>query len=93
MNDGLEGRCGLYCTKCEYREKANCPGCIKAEGKMFWGECELSKCCIEKELQHCGQCQNFPCDKLREFSYDKAQGDNGQRIRNLEKWNKQSLGE
>ena len=93
MNDGFESRCGVYCSKCEYKEKVNCPGCIKAEGKMFWGECELAKCCIEKELQHCGKCQNCPCDKLQEFSYDKEQGDNGQRIKNLETWNNQSLGE
>lgn len=93
MSDGFESRCGLYCSKCGYREKVNCPGCVKAEGKMFWGQCELAKCCMEKELRHCGQCQNVPCDKLREFSYDKEQGDNGQRIKNLEKWNEQSPGE
>ena len=53
---------------------------------MFWGECALAECCIEKELEHCGQCENCPCDKLQEFSYDKEQGDDGERIRTLEKW-------
>ncbi len=87
MAEQIESRCGLYCSDCDYRVKMNCPGCIKANGKMFWGECELFKCCVEKELQHCGQCSDFPCDKLKAFAYDEKQGDNGQRIQNLEKWN------
>ncbi len=87
MAEQIESRCGLYCSECNYREKMNCPGCIAAKGKMFWGECELAKCCVGKELQHCGKCDEFPCDKLKAFSYDEKQGDNGQRIRNLEKWN------
>ena len=87
MSDAFAARCGIYCGECEYREKMNCSGCIAAAGKMFYGECELAPCCIEKGLEHCGQCSDFPCDKLRAYSYDEQQGDNGQRIRNLEAWN------
>jgi hypothetical protein len=29
----------------------------------------------------------FPCDTLNGFAYDEKQGDDGQRIRNLEAWN------
>jgi hypothetical protein len=90
MSNDIESRCGLYCSKCSHREKTNCPGCVKAKGEMFWGECALAKCCVEKELEHCGRCGSCPCDKLNEFSYDKDQGDNGERIRNLEKWNLQA---
>ena len=79
-------RCGTYCGDCEYRVKTNCPGCIQAMGKMFWGECRVAKCCLAKELDNCGFCDNFPCDLLKEFAYDKEQGDNGERIRNLEAW-------
>ena len=87
MSDQFESRCGLYCSKCDYREKMNCPGCVKSEGKMFWGECPVAGCCMEKGHDHCGQCMWFPCDTLEKFSYDKEQGDDGQRIRNLEEWN------
>ena len=87
MNKEFAARCGLRCDQCSYREKQNCPGCIKAEGKMFWGECVLARCCMEKELEHCGKCRDFPCADLRKFAYDKDQGDNGERIRNLEQWN------
>ncbi len=50
---------------------------------MFWGECDLAKCCFAKGLEHCGKCDDFPCDQLKAFSFDEAQGDNGQRIENL----------
>ena len=87
----LAARCGIYCGECEYREKMNCPGCIQANGKLFWGECQIAICGIGKGLDHCGQCTEFPCDDLKSFAYDKEQGDEGQRIRNLEAWNLQGF--
>ena len=84
-------RCGLYCGECEYRTKTNCPGCIRAGGSMFWGECVIALCCVEKGWDHCGQCAEFACDNLQKFAYDKEQGDDGQRIRNLEAWNAQGF--
>jgi hypothetical protein len=77
-------RCGIDCEACEYRAKMNCLGCQAAKGKLFWGECALAKCCMDKGHDHCGQCQDFPCDTLKEYSYDSEHGDNGERIRNLE---------
>jgi uncharacterized protein DUF3795 len=81
-------RCGIDCSKCEYREKFNCPTCHKTNGKPFWGECELAKCNINKKFHNCSECNNFPCKLLKEFAYDKEQGDDGERIRNLEKLKK-----
>ncbi len=80
------GRCGIYCGECEDRERMNCPGCIQAKGNLFWGECLIAKCCIDKHLQHCGYCSDLPCDDLNAFAYHAEQGDGGQRIRNLEQW-------
>lgn len=79
-------QCGIYCGDCEYREKENCPGCVAAEGNMFWGECPLAACCREKGLDNCGLCPEFPCEKLNEFAYAPDQGDDGQRIENLRQW-------
>lgn len=87
MADSFMGRCGIDCGSCEYREKTNCPGCQAAEGKMFWGECAVAKCCISRNLEHCGPCQDFPCVTLNEYSYHPEQGDNGKRINNLREWN------
>lgn len=85
MADRLLARCGIDCEACSFRGgQTQCPGCGAAEGKLFWGECALAKCCIGKGHDHCGQCEAFPCETLKEYSYDKEHGDNGERIRNLE---------
>ena len=83
--------CGIFCGDCDYRERMNCPGCIQARGRPFWGECRIAACCIGKGLDHCGQCATFPCDDLKSFAYDAEQGDDGQRIRNLKAWNQQGF--
>ena len=79
--------CGIDCKTCEYKDKENCSGCKKVKGKVFWGQCQVASCCIEKELDNCGLCTDFPCKLLKKFAYDKEQGDNGKRIENLKKWN------
>lgn len=87
MVDSLKKHCGGTCDACTYRERTGCPGCLAAKGKLFWGECAVATCCIGKNLEHCGQCQDFACDTLKEYSYDSEHGDNGERIRILEQWN------
>lgn len=83
----IESRCGILCSSCEYREQMNCKGCISID-KPFWGEsCQVKACCEEKNLAHCGQCQEFPCEVLKTFSYDKEQGDEGVRIAQCWCWN------
>jgi Protein of unknown function (DUF3795) len=75
--------CGLDCGTCEHREKTGCPGCRAAAGTMFWGECDLAMCCIDKGIEHCAQCDDFPCPHLMAYSYATEHGDNGRRIENL----------
>jgi len=77
--------CGIDCEVCAIQ--TGCPGCRKAAGKLFWGDCALARCCMEKQHEHCGQCREFPCDMLKEYAYDPEHGDNGARIRNLEALN------
>jgi hypothetical protein len=77
--------CGLDCQTCTYRETSNCPGCQASKGHLFWENCPLASCCIEKELAHCSDCERFPCEQLTAFAFDKDHGDNGQRIDNLRK--------
>ncbi len=71
--------CGIDCDACKYREEQNCGGCTYSECKVFWGECEIYKCNIEKEQEHCGKCADFPCAKLKEW----ASRENPERIENL----------
>ncbi|WP_353893243.1 DUF3795 domain-containing protein [Proteinivorax hydrogeniformans] len=82
----IESRCGILCSKCNYRVELDCRGCINIK-KPFWGErCPVKSCCDSKKLNHCGDCRTFPCDLLKQFSYDEEQGDKGLRIEQCEKW-------
>ena len=85
----IESRCGILCSECDYREKMNCAGCVNID-KPFWGEyCDIKRCCEEKKHDHCGQCADFPCETLKEYSYAEEHGDNGKRIKQCEEWAKQ----
>lgn len=82
----IESRCGTKCSECMYKEKVNCVGCVSMN-KPFWGEkCLVKNCCENKNLEFCGQCKDFPCELLKEFSFDKEHGDNGIRIENCKIW-------
>jgi hypothetical protein len=83
----LAARCGIYCGECPYREETGCPGCLECAGSMFWGTCPIAVCSIGRNLSHCGECPEFPCEQLKAFAYDAEQGDDGRRIRQLERWN------
>ena len=56
--------CGLYCGACPSYQKGTCLGCRsenRAQNrKSKWG-CKIRECCKKKEIEHCGQCSNFPC--------------------------------
>lgn len=81
-----ESRCGLLCSECEWVPKTNCPGCIAAHGRPFHGENPVAICCESRNLEHCGQCPDFPCEQLNAYAYDKEHGDNGARIEMLKQW-------
>lgn len=82
----VQSRCGLLCSECGFREQMNCKGCVNIE-KPFWGDaCPIKACCESKELAHCGECSEFSCALLHQFSFDKKQGDNGKRIEQCKNW-------
>lgn len=81
----VETRCGLLCSWCSYREAMNCPGCVDAP-QPFHGQCRVKNCCEGRGAIHCGECQEFPCALLREFSYDSEHGDDGARIEQCRHW-------
>lgn len=85
MSKQLQARCGIDCGECKYKEQMNCSGCMKQDGKMFWGECEVAKCSMDKGHEHCGHCADFVCQTLHEFAYDPKEGDDGKRIENLKR--------
>jgi len=81
--------CGLLCTTCDFVKSNNCNGCIATKGNPFYGECKIAKCCLEKELAHCGQCDKMPCDMLKEYSCgdgEHCDKPKGSRLEVLEMW-------
>ena len=82
----IESRCGIKCSECSYKEQVGCKGCLLIE-KPFWGDsCPVKSCCESKGKAHCGLCDAFPCDVLKQFSYDEKQGDDGKRIKQCQIW-------
>jgi hypothetical protein len=68
--------CGTICNDCEYykgEKSPQCTGCNQVKGKPFWGECKLYACIIKHEVEHCGLCDEFPCD-LFINQYDPSHG-------------------
>jgi hypothetical protein len=59
--------CGVFCGACPSFNKT-CFGCTsdnqKQQRKSKWN-CRIRICCYEKmELFFCGDCEQFPCDKV-----------------------------
>jgi hypothetical protein len=57
--------CGMNCGFClgYKREKTPyCPGCFAHKGQPYWGECKLYACATKHKVEHCGLCEDFPCD-------------------------------
>ncbi len=86
VKEKIESRCGICCSECVFKKENKCNGCINIE-KPFWADsCPVKVCCEKKKIECCGMCNQFPCDLLTSFAYDKEQGDNGLRIKNCKKW-------
>lgn len=56
-NETELGCCGLDCGICAHRW-SDCPGCAAGGGDP---DCEQRRCCAEKGIAGCWQCDRFPC--------------------------------
>lgn len=88
LDTQMIGRCGAYCGDCEWKERMHCAGCQACNAKVFWGECAIAKCSIEKGYLHCGYCEELPCQKLQDAFDNPEHGDSGERLANLRSWAK-----
>lgn len=64
----LIGACGCNCGDCRLFE-TSCDGCYAIKGKACWLHevglevCDFYECSvINKGLNHCGECEEIPCD-------------------------------
>ena len=61
----------------EYKpEDINCDGCISTSPRIFHycNVCEIRKCGMDKMVENCGFCKEYPCKKLSKLfaEYSKA---------------------
>jgi len=50
-----------------------CTGCHGDRSTHWSPDCWILKCCVgTKDLKHCHQCTDFPCEKLKEWSKQNA---------------------
>jgi len=62
-------------------------GCRSGGG---WGDCPLRKCCIEKGVKFCYECNDFSCETLKNFPKRVDELDEIKKI-GLESWIKHKL--
>jgi len=59
---------GIKCNP----EEINCAGCRSDGEKSPYCQriCKVRKCAMKKNVVHCGQCEKYPCPKLKKtFSF------------------------
>lgn len=48
----------------------DCKGCLSNRVSFFCRECNLRSCVYAKDLTHCAQCTEFPCQQIIDFNDD-----------------------
>jgi hypothetical protein len=70
----LLGACGIVCSHCKFLGQP-CLGCVRQQGKPFHGgTCEIYACVAAHGLEHCGECSEFPCERIVAFATDPDHG-------------------
>lgn len=61
--------CGVFCGGCPTytREKKPCPGAEISQRCESKG-CRYYICCVEKKVDFCHQCDQYPCQRFRVFA-------------------------
>lgn len=58
-------------------ELLRCNGCRSTEVSLFCRNCAMKKCCSQKGLFTCADCEEFPCSVLKAFENDQHQHHKG----------------
>jgi hypothetical protein len=48
-----------------------CTGCWNIKDDCYWSgcnNCNLRICCVKKQINHCGECDDFPCEQYKKFA-------------------------
>ncbi|MCF7794686.1 MAG: DUF3795 domain-containing protein [Candidatus Cloacimonetes bacterium] len=53
-------------------EDIRCYGCKSGDLSSWCNECEFKDCAISKNLEFCFECDDYPCQMLKDFQADNA---------------------
>jgi len=68
MKEQFDSYCGLYCGACS---TPGCNGC-KILNENHWDpDCKFIKCAMERGIEACAFCVEYPCKDILEFNHDK----------------------
>jgi hypothetical protein len=58
-----------YGQECKPEDITDCDGCKTEGGRLFPGckKCQIRKCARQKGVENCAHCDEYACEKLKEF--------------------------
>ena len=58
-----------YGQECKPEDVTDCDGCKAESGTLFSGSknCHIRKCASRKGVENCAHCDEYACEKLKEF--------------------------
>ena len=86
-----QSRCGVCCDECTRKENVHCQGCIHMKLPFWGGECGVKSCCETRQLNHCGECDEFPCQMCAKMGEDMG-FDSAPRLQKCREWAKENVG-
>ncbi len=48
-------------------EELRCEGCRSSVRTSYCKTCKMAECSAQKRIEFCGECEEYPCDQLKEF--------------------------
>ncbi|MHC4759678.1 MAG: DUF3795 domain-containing protein [Planctomycetota bacterium] len=61
------------CVKKIYGEESrpedigDCDGCKAETGRLFCTSCDIRNCAVQKGIENCAYCDNYPCELLEKL--------------------------
>ncbi len=52
-------------------DELSCHGCKTTVNAVFCGNCAIRSCAINKKVEYCFQCHDYPCQRLVDFRQDR----------------------
>ncbi len=56
-----------YGWACKPEDVGDCDGCKAEGGRLFCTDCQIRKCAMEKGIENCASCDDYPCDAIEKL--------------------------